>query len=1086
MSRAHSREPRRNVALCALLTCLAASAWGANPKLAVTITSDTHPSLVNDFEQNLEPFVARPVIGTDAPSDLPNAEPPTVSLSRVDEPGRGSVLKMTNAVSGGFVGTWLFRGNVMPVFSHLSFDYACDPSLKVNLFARAFDQYEIGFTAPPAQNAIDTWLGRVPGVQPDGQWHSLDIPLLRLLRGDQPVRNPLRLSELCFENRYQGDYLLAGFGGNPAGASMKLAHFVLERVGGPSARLAWAAADTEAVAGYAVAVDRAKATVPPEQPLVKELERSLENLAEGYHWVHVRAKGKDGTWGDTAHFRLAVNLTPPTATLLDPAPGSNACPAVWRVKLAGHNGIGVAPATIKVVVNGNRAEELGCNSAGIEYSPVDELLSVNLGRLATKFANRSKPTIEVSAADENGLAMPAPFVASFNMRHELDKSAPTGLKLAFRVPGAETAEDLQGNGTFEEGTDEWERYAVERVIVERTEATAAAGKASLRVLNTVDGGNFAVHVRRSEFDVARFKVVSFDYKASSRLRVGFSLQVDMKPDVKWCRIKFCDRSRDGKLIGEVPDVVQDDQWHHAEFNLYDMLRAAWPNAPGYRVTQFLLTGGITPDSRQRFPGNYAGVEYNLDNFFLVPTLTGDARLEWSAEDAVGVAGAEVAVAPELAGLAKAAPKRCAGNGVAVSELGNGALYAQVRAFDAAGNLSTPRVVRLNVSGGRPEVLGSWPAAGVSAAPATIGVGFKPDRMNGIDPTSLKLRLTWPENGKEVAHDYEVDQRVLSFDAWSGRLVWDGRRAEDPVPLPDKSVIKVQLVDARDQAGNRPKVMPAWQFTMDYALDKTGPTVLVKSKTHSAFFQDNFESETLGWRPDPAREAVLKRVPDEREPQTYALAVSATTDKAAYVAWCPLDPVYSTVRFSHLAFDYNIPKGAGADLLLRLSGDGAKETTLPLGLTERPGVPRRLKVPGIIADGQWHQAVVPLAQLLKGEEGLPQAPVVPAIGFGDAGPTGATAGTTLRLANVSIFRPSTTNAARVTWQALDESGVKAYSFVVDQDPRTVPPTTATSDASKVDSSFPGLPAGRSWFHIRALDGAGNWGPTTHFLLMCPDK
>ena len=39
----------------------------------------------------------------------------------------------------------------------------------------------------------------------DGQWHSLDIPLLRLLRNEEPVRNPLRLTELCFENRFQGD-----------------------------------------------------------------------------------------------------------------------------------------------------------------------------------------------------------------------------------------------------------------------------------------------------------------------------------------------------------------------------------------------------------------------------------------------------------------------------------------------------------------------------------------------------------------------------------------------------------------------------------------------------------------------------------------------------------------------------------------------------------------------------------------------------------------------------------------------------------------------------------------------------------------
>jgi hypothetical protein len=51
--------------------------------------------------------------------------------------------------------------------------------------------------------------------------------------------------------------------------------------------------------------------------------------------------------------------------------------------------------------------------------------------------------------------------------------------------------------------------------------------------------------------------------------------------------------------------------------------------------------------------------------------------------------------------------------------------------------------------------------------------------------------------------------------------------------------------------------------------------------------------------------------------------------------------------------------------------------------------------------------------------------------------------------------------------------------MDQSPNTDPPAAPTDSA--VSKQFADRPSGLSWFHVRAVDGAGNWGPTSHWAV-----
>jgi len=68
----------------------------------------------------------------------------------------------------------------------------------------------------------------------------------------------------------------------------------------------------------------------------------------------------------------------------------------------------------------------------------------------------------------------------------------------------------------------------------------------------------------------------------------------------------------------------------------------------------------------------------------------------------------------------------------------------------------------------------------------------------------------------------------------------------------------------------------------------------------------------------------------------------------------------------------------------------------------------------------------------------------------------------------------------TWtEPEDPSGIAGYSYVLDREPSTLPDTTI--DTTERTKSYEDLPDGTWYFHVRAVDGAGNWGPAGHYRI-----
>ena len=62
---------------------------------------------------------------------------------------------------------------------------------------------------------------------------------------------------------------------------------------------------------------------------------------------------------------------------------------------------------------------------------------------------------------------------------------------------------------------------------------------------------------------------------------------------------------------------------------------------------------------------------------------------------------------------------------------------------------------------------------------------------------------------------------------------------------------------------------------------------------------------------------------------------------------------------------------------------------------------------------------------------------------------------------------------------DASGISGYSYELDQVSDTTPDTT--SEGTATGKSYTGISNGTWYFHVRALDGAGNWGSTSHYTI-----
>jgi len=1018
------------------LSPLVATTTVAEPQAVLTCT--THPSIQNDFENSLGAITTRDEDQGAVCSIVPD-----------DPAGEGHSLQMTNRAGGGTFGVNL----ITPQFdarqlSRLDFDYRITPESKVNFYLTCGGkQFEIVFTGhkTPAPGCVS--LGQIGDVTADGKWHHARFDLLEALRARIGSGASMACSDLWVGNLSNEGYLLAGFGGNRLATTWYLDNFFAGQPRGSKLEMALTPKSGVEVAGYAVAVDDKPHGAAPAEANCPDGKFAQDLAGEGMLFAHVRPVLKDGKPGSVINYALGVDRSAPTVKLLDPAEGASLTDQPVRLAVHDPGGSGPDLTSLKLALG---QAELTAASPGVVYDPLKSAVNLDPRAMGLSLQDGQKVVLAVTAlSDRAGNALATPQKWELGLQTSTDKTPPA-------TPRVKVGDGYVCDDDFERDLGQWATYGDGGAVLSRDDSTAHSGKHSLKLYCPLAARRFGAYVLQQPFDAGKNRIVSFAYKCDDRLRADLAVYVNGD----WKQIHFMDNDSELGVIGNVPDVKPDNEWHTTSFNLYDMLRAEDPQAPTFIVRQFVIADW-------GWAGNRPGATYYLDDFQIVPVVSGarPLRLAWASPDVSGLAGAAYKLDAPATGVV---PDKlnAPGSEAEMDLAGLTDTWLYLRTQDKAGNWSAVTRRHLLVDSDAPTAQALAPAAGQKHAVSEVEIGLSDKGLAGVDPASIRLKVGGAE--------YTMDGAALRFLPKTGKLIWNCEEVRpSPVVFPDKAQVDVQLAAAADYAGNPVPAPLGWNWTMDYSLDKTAPPIReIHSTTHPTLLTQTCEDGATTWRTWDGANGAKVEV-DTTDGSSSKASVKLTNQRAGgHMGAIVTSEPYDCEKYPIVAFDYKLPSTTKLALTITMRSK-THAITLNDAATDVIG-----RVPGIIADNKWRHAQVEIMPMLRRQ--FTDGPlIVEQIIVSDRNTMDNAVGAVAHFDNFIIGQIGKYPPV-LRWRATDTTGLKGYSFVLDQNSATVP--DATIEGPEVAKSFDAMAGGIWYFHLRAQDGAGNWGaPTTYALL-----
>lgn len=261
--------------------------------------------------------------------------------------------------------------------------------------------------------------------------------------------------------------------------------------------------------------------------------------------------------------------------------------------------------------------------------------------------------------------------------------------------------------------------------------------------------------------------------------------------------------------------------------------------------------------------------------------------------------------------------------------------------------------------------------------------------------------------------------------------------------------------------------------MDYSKDTTAPTIAdVECSTHRTVLAQTFETGTEGWSNRGGAEgAAVERDTSTAASGSASIKITQQQDRGHMQALVT-SKAFPADTFPVISFDYRFDEGVRLDLLLYMNGQW-----WPITMTDDDAGALG-RIPGMSADGAWHHASVNIAQLLRRQQRQGQL-TVDAVIVGDRNSRDNARGLTAHFDNFVIGTVGTVKPV-FRWTATDTTGIAGYSYLLDQEPVTEAPTEAMGTTAA--KAFEDVATGLWFLHVRAVDGAGNWGPTAHYAFM----
>ena len=607
---------------------------------------------------------------------------------------------------------------------------------------------------------------------------------------------------------------------------------------------------------------------------------------------------------------------------------------------------------------------------------------------------------------------------------------------------------------------------------------------SLAVINRMSGGNFGFYAmpEGQRLDAHDYSRLSFDYRLPPEAKVNICLDVHGE----WFEIQFSglpNASPRTQMLGKIDDVVADNQWHHAEFDLLGALEQALGAGvtPSFELLHF---ANFNNDGYlcAGFGGNPAGCTYYLDNFYLgAPRKDTTVKLAWQLAPAATYSGYAVSVDQNPLGAAGKATGELPAQ---VTAPGPGLWYVHAAATRVDGSSAGTVNYAVRVAGDAPRVAGADPSPQAPFGGGSIAVQVDDPGGTGIDPHTVAVDV----NGKTLKYG----DPGLTLDLQDPSVIVDPALAG--ITLKDGGSLTVKLASLADRAGVSLAQPASYTYTYSLKAVKQGPPAPTLALPEPDLINLDFEHDLGGvtpWGGDDAvnltREACAHNPPItgeapeiSRDGETPALGnYSLRVTSVAVGGTCGVVLVgqlgaspqsFDAGKYRLMSFDYRIPHGLALDLALNV--DGAWKIIHMT--TPRPDA--QIGKLDIQADNKWHHIALDLYDILKQSDPSRSSFQVLQVIMSNFGILGNDRYSTYHLDNVRIS-PVVTAAGglQIAWQSPDVGGISAVAYSLDQNPPTTPPqqAVAADNPLKLDkiTDFAG------YLSVRTRDAAGNWSPTT---------
>jgi len=769
--------------------------------------------------------------------------------------------------------------------------------------------------------------------------------------------------------------------------------------------------------------------------------RSAPELVGG---LAANARGASYTVEDVSFNKPAAKIR---AQLVTAVP-ANACPTQLSIRL--DDGGTTDPARRRFDLKG---ATLRLGSPGLAWDGASRQFALDLSCAGLSFVEGERATLTCTATASDGKPRRA-GQWSWTVALKGDPVPPPPPRVSTCFGSSRTA-------TFERDLEGWQNVGGQQgASLWRDSSTAAEGAFSLRLYHRELAGPFAAQAGLKPFDVRRYPLLCFDY----RIAGGVELNLFLESAGSLREVRFTDDNATWPVVGAIPNVQTDGQWHRAEVDLGALVRVRGLPSP---VIDRILFGdaGIMNCLQD--------VSWHLDNFQLVPALPAGraGALQWSGADVSGIAGYSWSFdnsptttpdeTSEGAGASAPLPADPA------------AAYLHVRALDRAGNWGPPahfRFARSTEAPPEPAVAAVSPATDAEFGAPRISVAFKP--ADAVDLDSLSLKVT--AGGKPLL--VRPGDASVRFDPATGKLDWDGSRSGATASWPAQTAVECTLTFG-GLGGGEPK-QHTWKWKLNRALDKQGPPApYVSYIPANRLCRYNFERSSFG---DSALRRAAWVILDDPAPAATGTGTLRSLNLEAndFFSTYLRKLSFRVDQFPRVAFDYRFEPSGGCNLILvsLVNGDmqvvdfAGQNASYNVFLENRIGT-----VGQTLQNGKWHHVDFSFENLLK--KRYPETSRFLAKYLGTWA-TGARTtydtpqGVSHWLDNITFYSPKS-DAAGFEWQLpADDNGVVGYSYVLDQKADTVPPTKVTTRDARC--TLKGLKPGKWFFHVRAVDGAGNWG------------